>query len=218
MHPQLKTTLDGSHTLYSPAVEECYHSQNGAIQESEHIFIKTGWENCEKTDLKVFEVGFGTGLNAFLTLLQAEKEHKKVHYTSLEYYPLSSEIAEKLNYFELLDKEKKADFHKLHLAEWNKTVEITPFFSLEKIQTDFTLFEPSGFYDLFYFDAFSPEKQPEIWTQERFAMLYVHANPDAVLVTYCAKGIVRRALQTAGFKTERLPGPPGKREILRARK
>jgi len=218
MNTQLKTTLDGSHTLYLPAIDECYHSQNGAIQESEHIFMKTGWKSCEKSELKILEIGFGTGLNAFLTLLKAEKERKKVFYTALELYPLDEEITRKLNYFELLDKNRKADFEKLHSAMWNEKTEITPFFTLEKIQADFTNYELNDLYDLFYFDAFSPEKQPEMWSQECFENLYVHANPDAVLVTYCAKGVVRRAIQSAGFKVERLPGPIGKREILRAKK
>ena len=212
----LKITEDGSHTLFSPVVEECYHSQNGAIQESKHIFIKAGWEHCTKEELRVFEVGFGTGLNAFLTLLKAEEQRKKVHYTTLEYYPVEEDIVKKLNYFELLDKTREADFLKLHDASWNKPEQITPFFTLEKIRVDFTKYELNGSYDLFYFDAFSPEKQPEMWAQERFEALFAHANPDAVLVTYCAKGIVRRAMQAAGFKTERLPGPPGKREILKA--
>lgn len=218
MKPQLKTTEDGSHTLFSPLADECYHSQKGAIQESEHIFIKAGWEECEKNELKIFEVGFGTGLNAFLTLLKAENEHKKVLYTSLEYYPVENAVIEKLNYPELLDENRKNDFEKLHNASWNTKEQISPFFTLEKIQTDFTKYELSDSYDLFYFDAFSPEKQPEMWTQERFETLYAHANSGAVLVTYCSKGIVRRAMQTAGFEVERLPGPPGKREILRARK
>lgn len=218
MDIQLKTTLDGSHTLYSSAMDECYHSQNGAIQESEHIFIKTGWESCEKSELKIFEIGFGTGLNTLLTLLRVEKDCKRVIYTTLEYYPLGEEITRKLNYFELLDKDRKADFEKLHSAAWSEKTKITPFFTLKKIQADFTNYELKDLYDLFYFDAFSPEKQPEMWTQKRFEKLYAHANTDAVLVTYCAKGVVRRALQSAGFKVERLPGPIGKREILRARK
>jgi len=218
MNTQLKTTHDGSHTLYSVAIDECYHSENGAIQESEHIFIKTGWESCEKSELKILEIGFGTGLNAFLTLLRAEKESKKVVYTALELYPLDEEITRKLNYFELLDKNRKADFEKLHNTAWNEKIEITPFFTLEKIQADFTNYELNGLYDLFYFDAFSPEKQPEMWSQECFEKLFANANTDAVLVTYCAKGVVRRAIQNAGFQVERLPGPIGKREILRARK
>jgi len=214
----LRITRDGSHTLFSPVANECYHSQFGAMRESEHVFIQAGWENCLKSDLRIFEVGFGTGLNAFLSLLRAEKDRKKVHYSSLELYPIEMKTAEELNYFELTDKARKADFLKLHLAEWNKTTAITPFFSLEKIRADFSTFEPTGFYDLFYFDAFSPEKQPEMWTQGRFETLYAHANADATLVTYCAKGSIRRALQSAGFEVERLPGPPGKREMLRARK
>lgn len=218
MKPQLKITEDGSHTLFSPQIEECYHSEHGAIQESEHIFMKAGLELCEKSELKIFELGFGTGLNAFLTLLKAEKEGRRVFYTSLEYYPVEISLIEKLNYFELLDRKQESGFRKLHEAAWNKPEKITSFFTLEKVQADFTQYTLTDSYDLFYFDAFSPEKQPEMWSQERFEMLYAHANPGAILVTYCAKGVVRRAMQAAGFAVERLPGPPGKREILRAKK
>ena len=213
--PVIKITEDGSHTLFSSDVDECYHSQHGAIQESEHIFIKTGWEQCPKEEINILEIGFGTGLNAFLTLLKAEKENKKVHYTALEYYPVENELVEKLNYFEFLAEERKPDFLKLHATLWNTQEKITSYFTLEKIRADFTEYEPSDSYDLFYFDAFSPEKQPEMWEQKRFETLYAHANSDAVIVTYCSKGVVRRAMQVAGFKVERLPGPPGKREILR---
>lgn len=212
-------TEDGSHTLYSPVVEECYHSQHGAIQESQHIFIESAWKQCTKTEVAVLEVGLGTGLNAFLTMLMAQNEHKIVHYTSLELYPLPLEMALGLNYAEQLGVAGKVDFEKLHRAEWESRQQITPYFLIEKKKLDFTLSTLEGQqFDLVYFDAFSPDKQPEMWTQERFEMLYKCCNPDAVLTTYCAKGCVRRAMQAAGFVVERLPGPPGKREILRGRK
>lgn len=215
---QLKMTEDGSHTLFSVRVGECYHSEHGAIQESEHIFIDSGWKHCHKSEPHVLEIGFGTGLNAFLTLLQAEKDQKKTVYTALELYPLEKDRIENLNYSQLLGLSKKELFDQLHLVDWNCRVPVTSWFELEKLQADFTKVELSGVYDLIYFDAFSPDKQPEMWTPERFEYLFQHAAQAAVLTTYCAKGVVRRALQAAGFQVERLPGPPGKREILRATK
>lgn len=215
---QLKVTEDGSHTLFSPRVGECYHSQHGAVQESRHVFIEAGWRQCAGAELRVLEVGFGTGLNAFLTLLQAEREQRTVLYTALERYPLLAGVAASLNYPALLGEGTQADFLRLHTTEWGQPVRISPHFTLLKLQADFTAVTLPGSYDLIYFDAFSPEKQPEMWTQERFEQLYRHASPGAVLTTYCAKGSVRRALQAAGFAVERLPGPPGKREMLRATK
>lgn len=215
---QLKMTEDGSHTLFSVRVGECYHSEHGAIQESEHIFIDSGWKHCHKSGPHVLEIGFGTGLNAFLTLLQAEKDQKKTVYTALELYPLEKDRIENLNYSRLLDLSKKELFDQLHSVDWNCRVPVTSWFELEKFQADFTKVELSGVYDLIYFDAFSPDKQPEMWTPERFEYIFQHAAQGAVLTTYCAKGVVRRALQAAGFQVERLPGPPGKREILRATK
>lgn len=216
---QLRLTEDGSHTLFSMRTGECYHSSHGAVQESRHIFIDAGWSRCAGRELRVLEVGFGTGLNAYLTWLQAEREGKRVTYTALERYPVTLEVAAALNYADLLGGGRTADdFLRLHSAEWGRAVRIAPCFELLKWQADFTEVELPGCYDLIYFDAFSPERQPEMWTPERFAYLYGHAAPGAVLVTYCAKGAVRRALQAAGFVVERLPGPPGKREMLRATK
>lgn len=215
---QLLITEDGSHTIFSPQVEECYHSQHGAMQESEHIFIQAGWEQCPKTEIKVLEIGFGTGLNALLTLVNAEKQAKKVNYTTLELYPLGMAVASELNFTEQIAPHKRADFIRIHEAEWGSQVAITLFFCLEKIKADFTQIELSDKYDLIYFDAFSPEKQPEMWTQERFELLYRHTNQGGILTTYCSKGVVRRAMQAAGYQVERLPGPPGKRQILRATK
>ncbi len=162
------------------------------------------------------EIGFGTGLNAFLTLIEAERSAKKIHYTSLEKYPVEVEKAIKLNYAELIAPEFKEIFEKFHTSPWNETVKISPFFSLKKVETDYTLVDFTEKYDVIYFDAFSPEKQPEMWTTEQFEKLFKCCNFGAVLTTYCAKGDVRRAMQQAGFKVERLQGAPGKREILRA--
>ncbi len=213
---QLRLTDDGSHTLYSRRVDECYHSTYGAVQESRHVFLEAGWRHCSALCPRVLEVGLGTGLNAFLTLQQAALEERRVFYTALERYPVSWELACKLNYPDMDETAGGEMFMRLHQAGWGKRERVTPWFDLLKRESDFTKAELDGQYDLVYFDAFSPEKQPEMWTAERFSLLYRHAAAGAVLVTYCAKGAVRRALQAAGFSVERLPGPPGKREMLRA--
>jgi tRNA U34 5-methylaminomethyl-2-thiouridine-forming methyltransferase MnmC len=215
MDSELILTEDGSNTLYVPEIDECYHSSHGAIQESMHIFIEAGLKQSKKHEINILEIGFGTGLNAFLTLIEAEKSQKTIHFISLELYPVEIEKALKLNYSDLISPEFKEIFEKLHTSPWNETVQISPFFSLKKAEADFTKFEFTEKYDVIYFDAFSPEKQPEMWTVEQFEKLYNCCNFGAVLTTYCAKGAVRRAMEVAGFKVERLQGPPGKREILR---
>jgi len=218
MQTELKLTEDGSHTLFVPEIDECYHSTHGAIQESGHIFIKAGLKQCLKQEICVLEIGFGTGLNAFMTMLESERSGKHIQYTSLELYPVEVEKALLLNYPAELAQDKKNLFDKLHTSPWNETLEITPDFLFKKIETDFTGFVFESYFDVVYFDAFSPEKQPEMWTKELFEKIYRNCNPGAILSTYCAKGMVRRAMQDAGFKVERLPGPLGKREILRGSK
>lgn len=216
MDSELILTEDGSHTLFVPEIDECYHSSHGAIQESRHIFIEAGLKQCTKPEISVLEIGFGTGLNAFLTLIEAEGSDKKIQYTSLEKYPVEVEKALKMNYPEELLPEKRSCFELIHVSPWNQDIEINPFFALKKIEADFTKYDFEEKYDVIYFDAFSPEKQPEMWTVQQFEKLYNCCNFDAVLTTYSAKGNVRRALQHAGFNVERLAGPSGKREILRA--
>jgi len=218
MQTELKLTEDGSHTLFVQQMDECYHSTHGAIQESRHIFIEAGLKQCPKKELRILEIGFGTGLNAFLTLLEAKRSEKNIRYTTLELYPVEFEKAMLLNYPEKLVPGKCQAFEKMHTSRWNIEIAVTPFFTLNKIEADFTKFEFTDNFDVVYFDAFSPEKQPEMWSEELFETLYSHCNIGAVLTTYCAKGVVRRAMQAAGFVVERLPGPPGKREILRGRK
>ena len=216
MQTELTKTLDGSYTLYVPEIDEHYHSINGAIQESNHIFINAGLKKCSNDTIHVLEIGFGTGLNAFLTMLEAEKSAKNILFTTIELYPIDKNIVKSLRYAEQILTAKSADFEKLHTANWNEKVQLTTHFILEKIQADFTKFDFSDrSFDIIYFDAFSPEKQPEMWTENIFANLYNTSNNNAILTTYCAKGMVRRAMQKAGFLVERIPGPPGKREILR---
>jgi len=215
MHTELKITEDGSHTLFVPEIDECYHSTHGAIQESRHIFIEAGLKQCPKPVINILEIGFGTGLNAFLTLLEGESSVKQIHYTTLEKYPVEIETAIQLNYSAEIAPDKKQIFEQLHTSPWNEEIKLTPFFTLKKIEVDFTEAVFDTQFDVIYFDAFSPEKQPEMWNEALFSTIFTHCNPGAILTTYCAKGMVRRAMQDAGFKVERLPGPPGKREILR---
>ncbi len=211
-------TEDGSHSLIHPQLEESYHSNHGAIQESLHTFIHAGLHECTQKDLQVLEIGFGTGLNAFLTLLEAEKKQLNIQYTAIELFPISMAVVQTLNYPELSAKGKKEEFYLLHSAAWDEITEIRPNFQLQKLQADFTKLALIGKFDLIYFDAFSPDKQPEMWTEERFQMLYNACNEGAVLTVYKRQGSVRRAMQTAGFIVERIGGAKGKREMLRARK
>lgn len=216
---QIEQTADGSQTLFVPELNEHYHSIKGALTESEHIFIRMGLKHSSVEAPHVLEIGFGTGLNAFLTLLTADTDQRNIHYTTLERYPVTPALIEQLTYPELICPERKDDFQALHQAAWNTDVQLTPYFTLHKVETDFTSYTFPATYDVIYFDAFAPEKQPEMWTQSLFDTLCQQLNPQGILTTYCAKGAVRRMLQAAGFTVERLPGPPGgKREILRATK
>ena len=211
----VQNTTDGSQTLYSEKFNETYHSVNGAVTESMHVFIDAGMKVSMHKKLQIFEVGFGTGLNAFLTLIEARKQYIHVNYYSIELYPIPQDVFETLNYADLLESDK-ALFKAMHTTPWNTSVQIAPDFELTKINADLLIYSHSSMYDLVYFDAFSPAIQPDLWSEEVFEKLYEHMNNEGILTTYCAKGSVRRTLQKVGFKTERLPGPPGKREMLRA--
>ena len=214
--PQIKLTEDGSHTLYVPALDECYHSTHGSVQESNLIFIQYGLKESNKKALDILEIGFGTGLNAFLTFIATQHSpNKKINYTGIELYPVDAEEAVRLNYPEIIDGGNRETFEKMHLAHWNEAIEISENFTLTKLHTDFTKTEIDKNFDVIYFDAFSPEKQPEMWDENMFKKLYLCASDNAVITTYCAKGVVRRAMMAAGFDVERLPGPIGKREVLR---
>lgn len=210
-------TEDGSHTLYLPDMDEHYHSVHGAVQESRHVYLESGFRACSSAAVSVFEVGFGTGLNALLTAIKAKEMGRSVNYTSVELYPLSIEQACELNYGHLLNEE--ALFYDIHAAHWNQFSAVREWFWLQKVKADFSTMQLSeNEYDLIYFDAFAPNKQADLWTPDLFDKLFRSMKPNAVFVTYCAKGVVRRMLQSVGFEVERLPGPPGKHEMLRARK
>lgn len=213
-----ESTADGSHTLYVPELDEHYHSTNGAVQESTHVFIEAGLKRIEKNDIKILEIGFGTGLNTLLTL--KNKGDKQIDYHTFELYPLPYSIVDKLNYAICIDESLLGIFNQMHQQEWNTTAELSKDFLLTKIEADFSLlgYSHTCQYDLVYFDAFAPNKQEEMWTEAIFNHLYSITASNGVLVTYCAKGSVRRMLQNSGYFVERLPGPPGKREMLRATK
>ena len=211
-------TKDGSSTLYSEQFDEHYHSVHGALQESMHVFIESGLHAlpAEKSRVSILEMGLGTGLNALLTYLH--KGNREVRYMALEAYPISAKMVDTLNYTEETGQRDAAHvFRKIHEMPWESWQNLGPDFDLFKHQTKLEAFSPKNRFDLVYFDAFAPNTQPELWTAEIFSKIYEILNPDAILVTYSAKGSVRRAMQSAGFTVEKIPGPPGKREMLRAR-
>lgn len=216
---KLEQTADGSYTLYVPELDEHYHSVKGALTESQHIFIDMGLKHSAIIEPRILEIGLGTGLNCFLTLMEAETSQRKVHYTGIERFPLNMEVIQKLDYPSMIGRGHEDDYFAIHQAPWGEDTELSPWLTLHKIEGDFTHYHFEKGYDIIYFDAFAPEKQPEMWEQSLFGGLYQTLNEGGILTTYCAKGVVRRMLQSAGFKVERLPGPPGgKREILRATK
>ena len=213
-------TEDGSQTIYLPEMDEHYHSVHGAIQESLHIYIEQGLLQTTKKDLSVLEIGFGTGLNAYLTYCIAQRENISVHYCSLEKYPLNKQEYSLLKYPTNLFTEHSPIFDQMHQAEWNKKVQLSEVFQLEKFHADLLTFQFNQIaqFDLVYYDAFAPGKQPEMWTDMILHKVAATVKSEGILVTYCAKGSVRRALADAGFTMERIPGPKGKKEILRGKK
>jgi len=223
-------TSDGSSTIHIPEWNEQYHSKHGAIQEAYHVFIKHGLdyfcnsEFCSKhhnslSEISILEIGFGTGLNAFITLLESEKRHQKIDYVGVEAYPVSMTEVLQLNYTSQLHvANRNVVFNNLHKNSWEERHEITSEFSLTKQQKMFNEIEDSERYHIIFFDAFGARVQPELWTEAIFVKMYQALKFGGVLVTYSAKGSVRRAMQCVGFEVERLPGPPGKREMLRATK
>ncbi|MFH2094848.1 MAG: tRNA (5-methylaminomethyl-2-thiouridine)(34)-methyltransferase MnmD [Bacteroidota bacterium] len=206
---------DGSHTLYQPDLDEHYHSIHGAITESMHIYINAGLKQSPKQDISIFEAGFGTGLNALLTWQYAVAGKRNIYYHSLEKFPVAAEIYNQLNYCHRL-KIPCDIFLKMHTCHWNKAFNTGHGFVLEKTMADLVSFEFTKSYDIFYFDAFSPSRQPELWTDSIFQKIFRAANPGAVLTTFSVKGEVRRSMEHAGFRVELLPGPPGKNAIIRA--
>mgnify|MGYP000333126543 CR=1 FL=1 len=219
MKREIQITEDGSTTIHLPDWNENYHSTHGAIQESKHVFIDKGLSVVSKAEISILEIGFGTGLNSFLTFLEAKKRDVSVSYVGIEAYPVTKEEAIQLNYVsELNVDEEQIVFNQLHLVSWEKKHQISRGFFLEKRKQFFKEIKAVDQFDLVYFDAFGAEHQPELWTVSIFEIMFKSMQENGVLVTYCAKGSVRRAMQEVGFTVERLEGPPGKREMLRATK
>uniref|UniRef100_UPI00404910FD tRNA (5-methylaminomethyl-2-thiouridine)(34)-methyltransferase MnmD n=1 Tax=Flavobacterium sp. TaxID=239 RepID=UPI00404910FD len=217
MKREIVETKDGSHTIFIPEWNESYHSKNGAIQEAKHVFIQAGLSLFKGKSVSILEIGFGTGLNAFITYLEAKEVNQQINYVGVEAYPVVLEEVEKLNYVEELNATtEKAIFNKMHTSNWENEIELSSFFKLTKRKQFFQEINDVNAFDLVYFDAFGFDLQPELWTEEIFKTLFTAMKQDAILVTYACRSSIRKAMLAVGFKVEKLPGAPGKREMLRA--
>jgi tRNA U34 5-methylaminomethyl-2-thiouridine-forming methyltransferase MnmC len=227
MKREIFITSDGSTSIHLPDWNEQYHSKHGAIQEAYHVFIKAGFEKfldsifqknqSIQTAISILEIGFGTGLNAFITFLEADKKNIKIDYVGVEAYPVATNEVEKLNYVaELKAENNQAVFSKMHATSWDEKHAISDDYNLTKRKQFFADINDENRFDLIYFDAFGATNQPELWTEDIFKKMFTALKVEGVLTTYAAKGSVRRAMQAVGFNVERLAGPPGKREMLRA--
>lgn len=225
MKREIITTKDGSKTIHIPEWNEQYHSIHGAIQEAIHVYINEGlafflstknYDTASNT-VSILEIGFGTGLNAFLTLTEAEKRQIKINYTGVEGFPVSLSEIEQLNYDEaILYKNNSDTFNKLHICDWESNQKISDYFKLKKQKKQFLDISETNKFNIIYYDAFGPRVQPELWTQTIFDKMYKATKKNGVLVTYCAQGDARRAMISAGFTVTKEEGPPGKRHMLRA--
>jgi tRNA U34 5-methylaminomethyl-2-thiouridine-forming methyltransferase MnmC len=227
---KLITTEDGSHSLYVEELNERYHSIHGAIQESKHVFIEAGLKQStallnlkeEKKRIAILEIGLGTGLNALLTMIESQQLKLAIDYTALEAYPVATDLLKALNYTDLLISSTNSNmmlqqfFDGIHHSEWDQTTEITEKFKLKKIKNTLQQVQFQSKFNLVYFDAFGPSVQPEMWTDEVFSKIRNTMTENGILVTYCAKGSVKRTLKNIGFEIQSLQGPPGKREMIRA--
>jgi tRNA U34 5-methylaminomethyl-2-thiouridine-forming methyltransferase MnmC len=212
-------TLDGSTTIHLTEWDECYHSKHGAIQEAQHVFIKNGLSLFQNQKVAILEIGFGTGLNAFITLLEAKKMQQTIDYVGVEAYPISAEEVLKMNYVSELNADKESTlFDTIHESNWGEKVLLNDGFTLTKRNQFFEEINDDNTYDLIYFDAFGYRVQPELWSTEIFRKMFKALKNNGVLVTYAARGVVKRSMIEVGFTVEKLGGPPGKREMFRARK
>jgi tRNA U34 5-methylaminomethyl-2-thiouridine-forming methyltransferase MnmC len=217
---ELKITADGSKTIYVPAMDEQYHSGHGALQEALHVFIEQGIRLANHPEeLHIFEMGFGTGLNAFLSLIEAESTHRNINYVGIEAYPIDTKLVSKLEYEKLVDLNYESLFFQLHDCPWETPNQLTTFFSVQKIQAKIEEYNviPESF-DVVFYDAFGPRAQQSMWHIDILSKMYQLLKKDGFLVTYCAKGQVKRDLKSLGFEVVTLPGPPGKREMIKALK
>lgn len=217
MKRKLVLTADGSSSIFIPGMEESYHSMHGALQEAQHVFIDNGLANVTGTKLRIFELGFGTGLNALLSLDYGITNKTEIRYDAIEAHPVTNEIIEQLNYTRLIEKDYNDAFANFHNSKWEENIRVHKNFTLRKINCriqDYEVRKKS--YHIIYFDAFGPKAQPEMWIPDVLAKMYEALTKDGVLITYCAQGQFRRDLKAIGFKVEKLKGPPGKREMTRA--
>lgn len=217
MDNKIVITNDGSHSIFNPEVNETYHSKHGAIVEAEYVFIKNGLLVENKKQFNILEVGFGTGLNALLTLQKSQQKEIDINYHGIELYPVLEKSYSQLNFTELIG-EEKSKLLQLHECEWEKEHLITNLFKLTKNKIALKNYTSKTKFDIIYFDAFSPDKQPELWSSKVFQNMYDLLNKDGFLVTYCAKGSVKRTMKAVGFEIIVLDGPPGKRQMTRAKK
>lgn len=216
MKREITTTSDGSSTFYIPALKEHYHSTHGAIQEAYHVYIKNGLQQVILDEISVLEIGFGTGLNCFITLLETTK---KIEYVGVEAYPITIAELKQLNYVQQLKAEEHQEmFDTIHTVSWGEKHLITEKFQLTKRKQFFKDITDINTFDLIYFDAFGPDVQPKLWSETIFKKMYAALKPNGVLVTYAAKGDVKRTLKSVGFEIKRLPGPPGKWHMLKGTK
>ena len=219
MKREIAKTADGSTTIRIPEMEENYHSHHGAIQEAEHVFLDHGLDFMKQDAIRIFEMGFGTGLNAILTLKRATESAISVDYLGIEAFPVEKDLIDGLNYVELIGADLQDEFDKIHEAEWGDKIAVNPSFSLTKIHAKIEDYIPKGEkFDLIYYDAFGPRAQGDMWELPVLEKMAELLKDGGVLVTYCAQGQFKRHLKSLGFTVERLPGPPGKREMTRATK
>lgn len=219
IHPtRIILTADGSNTLFSEKFGENYHSSYGAITESRHIFINNGLKRVSADQINILEVGFGTGLNCLLTFLESINTFQLVRYDAIEPYPIEPNLLSNLNYPFMLGEESVKIYNSIISCNWNIEVSINYYCKLRKIAEKVKDFEFYNAYHIVYFDAFSPDIQPEMWTETIFKKIYDAMLPEGILLTYSCKGLVKRALKSTGFSITKLTGPPGKREILLAKK
>lgn len=217
MKREIIKTLDGSTTIHLEEWNESYHSKHGAIQEAKHVFIMNGLSLFENNPVSIMEIGFGTGLNAFITFLESENKNQKIDYVGVEGYPVNAEEVLAMNYVEELEAlEFRNIFEEMHKSEWGEKIEISSRFSLTKRKQFFDEINDLEIFDLIYFDAFGYRVQPELWSTEIFQKMYNSLKPNGVLVTYAARGVVKRSMISVGFTVEKLAGPLGKREMFRA--
>ncbi|WP_116787412.1 tRNA (5-methylaminomethyl-2-thiouridine)(34)-methyltransferase MnmD [Flavobacterium psychrotrophum] len=217
MRREIITTGDGSVTIHLPDKNENYHSKFGAITEARHVFINNGLALTKGRPVAILEIGFGTGLNAFITYAEALKSGQVINYTGVEAYPVAEEEAKQMNYASELEtgEEGKTVFEAMHAAPWGEAVSINDKFTLTKQQKFFHEINDAEIYDLIYFDAFGYPVQPELWSEEIFSKMYKALKPGGILVTYACRSVIKNNMKAVGFITEKLPGPPGKREMLR---